>query len=89
MALGADRGKVLVLILSKALLLVGLGLAIGVPVALLGGRLMKSQLYGVHAYDPLTMIGAVIVLSAFAALAGFIPARRAASIEPMKALRTE
>jgi predicted permease len=89
MALGADRGKVLTLILSKALVLVGLGLAIGIPVALLGGRLMKSQLYGVHTYDPVTMIGAILVLSAFAALAGFIPARRAASIEPMKALRTD
>ena len=89
MALGADRGKVLVLILSKALMLVGIGLAIGIPVALLGGRLMRSQLYGVHAYDPLTMIAAVLVLAAFAAVAGFIPARRAASIEPMQALRTE
>jgi ABC-type antimicrobial peptide transport system permease subunit len=89
MALGADRGKVLALILSKALVLVAIGLAIGIPVALLGGRLMRSQLYGVHAYDPLTMIAAVLVLAAFAALAGFIPARRAASIEPMQALRTE
>jgi ABC-type antimicrobial peptide transport system permease subunit len=89
MALGADRGKVLALILSKALVLVAIGLAIGIPVALLGGRLMRSQLYGVHAYDPLTMIAAVLLLSAFAALAGFIPARRAASIEPMQALRTE
>ncbi|MGH9809142.1 MAG: FtsX-like permease family protein, partial [Terriglobia bacterium] len=89
MALGADRSKVLTLILSKALVLVGLGLAIGIPIALLGGRLMKSQLYGVNTYDPVTMIAAVVVLSAFAALAGFIPARRAASIEPMKALRTD
>ena len=64
-------------------------LPIGIPVAFLGGRLMRSQLYGVHAYDPLTMIAAVLVLSVFAALAGFIPARRAASIEPMQALRTE
>jgi predicted permease len=89
MALGADRGKVLTLILSKALMLVGLGLAIGIPVALLGGRLMKSQLYNVHAYDPLIMAGAVVTLAGFAAVAGFIPARRAASIEPMKALRTD
>ncbi len=89
MALGADRGKVLALILTKALVLVAIGLAIGIPVSLLGGRLMKSQLYGVHAYDPLTMIAAVLVLAAFAAVAGFIPARRAASIEPMQALRTE
>jgi ABC-type antimicrobial peptide transport system permease subunit len=60
-----------------------------VPVALLGGRLMRSQLYGVSTYDPLTLGGAILVLSLFAALAGFIPARRAARIEPMTALRIE
>ena len=89
MALGANRGNVLVLVLRRALLLVGLGLAIGIPVALLAGRLMRSQLYGVRTYDPLTIGIAVLVLSFFAALAGFIPARRAARIEPMTALRIE
>jgi predicted permease len=89
MALGANRGDVVALVLRKALLLVALGLAIGVPVALLGGRLMASQLYGVRPYDPISLAAAVLLLSAFAALAGFIPARRAASIEPMNALRTE
>lgn len=89
MALGANRGNVLVLVLRRALLLVGLGLAIGVPVALIAGRLMRSQLYGVRTYDPLTLVVAVLVLSFFAALAGFIPARRAARIEPMTALRIE
>ena len=89
MALGANRGNVVSLVLSQALLLVGIGLAIGIPVALVGGLLMRTQLYDVKIYDPLTLVAAVIVLSAFAALAGFIPARRAASIEPMKALRVE
>jgi len=89
MALGANRGNVVSLVMSGALLLVGIGLAIGIPVALLGGRLMRTQLYGVKIYDPLTLVVAVVVLSAFAALAGFIPARRAASIEPMHALRIE
>jgi predicted permease len=89
MALGANRGNVVVLVLKKALLLVALGLSIGVPVSLLGGRLISSQLYGVRTYDPLTMAGSIFVLCAFAALAGFIPARRAATIEPMNALRTE
>ena len=89
MALGANRADVVALVLRKALLLVALGLAIGVPVALLGGRLMASQLYGVRPYDPISLAAAVLLLSAFAALAGFIPARRAASIEPMNALRTE
>jgi ABC-type antimicrobial peptide transport system permease subunit len=89
MALGANRQSVLGMVLRGALLLVGLGLAIGVPVALLGGRLMRSQLYGVRTYDPLTLLGAIVVLSVAAAFAGFLPARRAASIEPMNALRTE
>jgi len=89
MALGANRGNVVSLVLSRALLLVGIGLAIGIPVALLAGRLMRTQLYGVRIYDPITLVVAVTVLFAFAALAGFIPARRAASIEPMKALRTD
>lgn len=89
MALGANRGNVVVMVLRNALLLVAIGLAIGVPVSLLGGRLMQTQLYGVHIYDPVTLLGAVFVLSAFAAVAGFIPARRAASIEPMNALRIE
>jgi predicted permease len=89
MALGADRTNVVRLVMSQALLLVGIGLAIGLPVALVGGRLMRTQLFGVHAYDPLTLSLSVLALAAFAALAGFIPARRAASIEPMHALRIE
>jgi predicted permease len=89
MALGANRSHVVVMVMRRALVLVAIGLAIGIPVALLGGRLMRTQLYGVSTYDPLTLGGAVLVLSAAAALAGFIPARRAASIEPMNALRTE
>ena len=89
MALGANRGNVVVMVMRRALILVAVGLAIGMPVALVGGRLMKSQLYGVNAYDPMTLLLAVVVLGASAALAGFIPARRAASIEPMNALRIE
>src|SRR5215472_8954321 len=89
MALGANRGNVVSLVMSQALLLVAVGLAIGIPVALLGGLLMRTQLYGVKIYDPGTLAAAVVVLSSFAALAGFIPARRAASIEPMHALRVE
>ena len=89
MALGANRGDVVALVLRGASLQVGIGLVIGIPVALLGGHFMASQLYGVRTYDPLTLAGAVTVLSAFAEIAGFIPARQAASIEPMNALRTE
>ncbi len=89
MALGANRGNVVALVLRGASWQVGLGLALGIPAALLAGHLMATQLYNVKTYDPLTLGAAVVVLSAFAAIAGFIPARRAASIEPMNALRTE
>jgi predicted permease len=89
MALGANRGDVVAMILRGASWQVGLGLAIGIPAALLGGHFIASQLYGVKTYNPLTLAGAVLVLAGFASVAGFIPARRAASIEPMKALRTE
>jgi macrolide transport system ATP-binding/permease protein len=89
MALGANRSHVVSMFMRRALVLVAIGLAIGIPAALLGGRLMRTQLYGVKAYDPATLLAAVLVLAVFAALAGFIPSRRAASIEPMHALRTE
>jgi len=89
MALGADRGNVVRLVLRGAFVQVGLGLALGIPIALIGGHFMGDQLYGVRSYDPLSMAIAVVVLSGAAALAGFIPARRAASIEPMEALRIE
>jgi predicted permease len=89
MALGANRSDVVALVLRAASWQVGLGLVIGIPVALLAGHFMSSQLYGVSTYDPITLAVAVLVLAAFAAIAGFIPARRAASIEPMNALRTD
>ena len=89
MALGADRANVVRMVLRGAFLQVGLGLALGIPIALIGGHYMTDQLYGVRSYDPLSIAIAIIVLSLAAALAGFIPARRAASIEPMEALRTE
>ena len=89
MALGANRGDVVTMVMRRALVLVAIGLGIGIPVALLGGRLMQTQLYGVKTYDPIALTGAVLVLATSAALAGFIPARRAASIEPMHALRIE
>jgi len=56
---------------------------------MLAARYMTDQLYSVHSYDPMSLVIAVVVLGASAAVAGFIPARRAANIEPMAALRTE
>ena len=89
MALGANRSNVVGMVLRGVLAQLGLGLVAGLPVALAGGRLLSSQLYGVKSHDPLIVASAVIVLAASALLAGLVPARRAASIEPMRALRTE
>jgi len=89
MALGAARSNVVAMVLRGALWQIAVGLIIGVPAALFTGRLMASLLYGVGAYDPVAFLGATGVLAACAAVAGFIPARRAASIEPMLALRRE
>jgi predicted permease len=89
MALGADRERIVRLVLRGAFLQVGIGLAIGIAFALLGARLVQDQLFQVRPYDPLSIATAVAVLSFATAIAGFIPALRAASIEPMDALRTE
>ena len=89
MALGATRGSVVSMIMRGALVQVLIGLAIGIPATLYAGYLMKSLLYGVGSYDPWALAGAPLALLVCAAAAGFIPARRAASIEPMQALRTE
>jgi predicted permease len=89
MALGATRSSVVTMVLRTALWQILFGLAIGIPAAILAGHLMASQLYGVGEYDPAALSGAALMLALCAALAGFIPARRAASIEPMQALRTE
>jgi predicted permease len=89
MALGADRRNVVRMVMRGAFFQAGLGLAIGVPVAILGARSMADQLYGVRTYDPPSLLIAVVVLLVSATVAGFIPARRAANIDPMTALRTE
>jgi ABC-type antimicrobial peptide transport system permease subunit len=89
MALGANRSDVVGMVMRGAFSQVLLGLAIGIPIALLSARMMATQLYGVHAYDPVSLLIAAVVLSAAAAIAGFVPARRASTIEPMQALRSE
>jgi predicted permease len=89
MALGSTRSGVVSLVLRSVIVQIGLGLALGIPCALLAGHYMKSQLYGVGSYDPVALIGATVVLTVSAIAAGLIPARRAASIEPMQALRIE
>jgi predicted permease len=89
MALGANRANVVSMVLRGAIFQAGLGLALGIPIAMVGAHFMADQLYQVRSYDPLSLAIAVVVLAASATIAGFIPARRAANIEPMTALRTE
>jgi macrolide transport system ATP-binding/permease protein len=89
MALGAERASVVALVMRGAMVQAGIGLAIGVPVALLCVRFVKAQLYEIANADAGVMAFAIVTLAAAACVAGMIPARRAASIDPMQALRTE
>jgi predicted permease len=89
MALGADRTSVLKMVLRGAFWQVALGLIIGIPVTIFGGRAMASQLFGVKPYDPLVLITTIVVLAGAAFVAALIPAQKAAGLEPMRALRTE
>lgn len=88
-ALGARGKSILWLVLREVLLLVMIGLAIGIPVALLATRLISSQLFGLSGNDPLTLLGAAVVLTFVALIAGFLPARRASRVNPLVALRYE
>jgi len=89
MALGADRRRVLTMVLRRALMQTAIGLAIGLPIALFAGRGLSSQLYGITPGDPLVVSTAIGVLFIAALIASVLPARRAASIDPIKALRAE
>jgi len=89
MALGAERAKVVGLVLSGASWRVLGGLILGVPLAIGAGRLISSQLYGVSSWDPLALMIAAGALATSAFVAAIIPASRAASISPMSALRSE
>jgi predicted permease len=87
MALGADARGVVRLVLRRVALLVGAGVVIGAGVSLWAARFVATLLYGLEPRDPATMIGAAVVLGVIGALAGWIPARRAAQIDPAEALR--
>jgi predicted permease len=89
MALGAPKESVLGLVLKRAFLQVGLGLAIGLPATIMSGYVLSSQLFRVRAYDPGILALTVLVLSLAAFLASVLPARRAAALDPIRALRTD
>jgi putative ABC transport system permease protein len=89
LALGANNSDVLSLTIGQGMLLVLIGGAAGVALALALTRLAKSLLFGVNAADPITYIGVIILLSTVALIACYIPARRATKIDPVVALRNE
>jgi ABC-type antimicrobial peptide transport system permease subunit len=89
MAVGAQRGQVVWMVLRDSLMLTAVGVAIGIPLAMLTGRALASSLYGVKPDDAATLALAVLGIAFVALGASMIPARRAASIDPLTALRSE
>jgi len=89
LALGAQPGGVIWLVMREVLLLLAIGLAIGVPAALAAGQYVSSQLYGIDPHDPSLAVATVVLLTLVSAAAGLIPARRASRIDPILALRYE
>ncbi|PYT79737.1 MAG: multidrug ABC transporter substrate-binding protein [Acidobacteria bacterium] len=89
MALGAEQGKVVWMVMRDVLRLIGLGIVAGIPAALVLTRVVQSQLFGLTGHDPRTLAIATVGLTVVACAAGYIPALRASRLDPMKALRYE
>lgn len=89
MALGAQRGTVVRLVLRETLILTGCAIAVTIPITLLATHAVRSQLFGISYIDPVVYAIGIFAIAVVAALAGFIPARRAASVDPVRALRTD
>jgi predicted permease len=89
MALGAQRGTVVAMVMGESMRLVAIGVAVGLGTALWAGRYVKAVLYGLPAHDPLTIAAAVGLIAVVSALAGGLPARRASKVDPMEALRQQ
>ncbi len=89
MALGAARGKILFMVLRESILLLGIGAAVGTGLALAAGAADASLLYGLKPHDPLTLVASVLCLAFIVIVASFVPARRAATVDPMVVLREE
>jgi ABC-type antimicrobial peptide transport system permease subunit len=88
-ALGSSRAAIARLVLADVLLLAGIGMAVALPCALGLSRLLRSQLYGVSPADPVALASAALLVAAVAVVAALIPARRAALVNPIEALRSE
>ena len=89
LALGAEPGSVILLVMREVLLLLVIGLGVGIPSAIALGRYVSAQLYGMKAADPAIAVWTVVLLTVVSAAAGLIPARRASRIDPILALRTD
>jgi predicted permease len=89
MALGAQPASVLAMVLRESFVVAGTGLLVGIPAALACGRYIESQLFGLAPNDPVTIAGAAVLLMIVALIASFVPARRAALLDPLSALREE
>ena len=89
MALGATRVEITGMVLRETSELLLIGLGIGIPSGIAAARLIQSELYGLKSYDPGTMLSAVFIMASIAVWAAYLPARRAARVDPMAALRTE
>jgi predicted permease len=89
MALGADRGQVLAMVMREAVRLLALGILVGTALSLVAGQSAGSLLFELKPYDPATLLVSIVLLAAIAVLASFLPARRASKVDPMVALRYE
>ncbi len=89
LALGSPRAQVVLLVAREMLIIASVATLVALPSTVLLARLFSSQLYGVTAFDPLTLAGAVVLTAFMVLAAAALPARRAAAVEPMRALRTE
>jgi putative ABC transport system permease protein len=89
MALGADHGSVLRLVVRQGLMLTALGVTLGLVAGAAGAQVMRSLLFGISAFDPVAFGGATLLFGAVSLAASYLPARRATRIDPMIALRAE
>jgi len=89
LALGSQRSSIIVLIIREMAIIAAIATAVALPSVVALARLFRSQLYGVTTFDPISLAGAVVLTAVMVILAAVLPARRAATVEPMQALRTE